>query len=77
MRSLQKTGFVMLRSTIGCGGERFFVRDFEGWFLAVVRAVVRVVIRGFDNSLCHGCFNGSATRGRKLVTNTGGVARFT
>ena len=57
--------------------ERFFVRDPEGWFLAVVRAVVRVVIRGFDDSLCHGCFNGSATRGRKPATNTGGVARFT
>ena len=57
--------------------ERFFVRDFEGWFLAVVRALVRVVICGCDKSLCHGCSNGSATRGKKPLTNTGGVARFT
>ena len=57
--------------------ERFFVTDFESWLLAVVRAVVRVVIRGCDKSFCHGCLDGSAIRVKKPVTNPGGVTRFT
>ena len=57
--------------------ERFFVRDVESWLLAVVRAVVRVVIRGCNKGFCHGCLDASSTRVKTPVINICGVTWFT